>query len=117
MADADELFGYPHVPAFDFFLPEAEWQALQQNAVDGGALAYSVNADGFSELYLRRMASGASRRLAEIGAGVISGLRFQGRKSLAFPMSTATTPMDVYAYDFELRRLDPASEPAEAVSP
>ena len=31
-ADADELFSYPHVPTFDFYLPEADWQALQKNA-------------------------------------------------------------------------------------
>lgn len=32
--DADDLFGYPHVPKFDLYLPAEEWEALQQNARD-----------------------------------------------------------------------------------
>jgi spore coat protein H len=31
-ADAQELFDYPHVPTFDFSLPEATWLQLQANA-------------------------------------------------------------------------------------
>ncbi len=33
-ADTDELFGYPHVPTFDFYLPPNDWAALQENARD-----------------------------------------------------------------------------------
>jgi spore coat protein H len=30
--DAADLFAYPHVPGFDFYLPPADWAALQANA-------------------------------------------------------------------------------------
>jgi spore coat protein H len=33
-ADAQALFDYDHVPSFDLYLPEAEWEALQKNARD-----------------------------------------------------------------------------------
>jgi spore coat protein CotH len=30
--DVEDLFGFPHVPTFDLYLPEAEWLQLQVNA-------------------------------------------------------------------------------------
>jgi len=33
-ADAGELFDYPHVPRFDFYLPPEDWEALQEDARD-----------------------------------------------------------------------------------
>lgn len=33
-ADAQELFDYPHVPAFEVSLPAADWEALKANAVE-----------------------------------------------------------------------------------
>ncbi|MBN2197362.1 MAG: CotH kinase family protein [Polyangiaceae bacterium] len=33
-ADAADLFDYPHVPTFDFYLPPDRWAALQRNAAD-----------------------------------------------------------------------------------
>lgn len=33
-ADASELFDYPSLPVFDLSLPEEEWAALQENAVE-----------------------------------------------------------------------------------
>jgi len=33
-ADAQELFDYEHVPTFDFYLPEQQWEDLQANARD-----------------------------------------------------------------------------------
>jgi spore coat protein H len=33
-ADAANLFDYPHVPAFDLYLPKDEWENLQKNARD-----------------------------------------------------------------------------------
>ena len=32
--DAGELFDYPHVPIFDLYLPDADWNALQENAIE-----------------------------------------------------------------------------------
>ncbi|MBN2525096.1 MAG: CotH kinase family protein [Deltaproteobacteria bacterium] len=32
--DAQQLFDFDHVPAFDFYLPEDQWESLQANAMD-----------------------------------------------------------------------------------
>lgn len=56
--DAEELFDYPHVPTFDFYLPQPEWEALQRNARD--------------EQYTMADACFEGRRIGSVG------LRFKG---------------------------------------
>ena len=57
-ADAEELFNLPDVPEFDFYLPQAEWEALQRNARD--------------EEYVAAEGCFQGRRLGTVG------LRFKG---------------------------------------
>jgi spore coat protein H len=57
-ADAQELFDYDHVPTFDFYLPEQEWEDLQANARD--------------EVYVPAQACFEGRLIGTVG------LRFKG---------------------------------------
>jgi len=86
--------------------PEAPWTKLTTDvpwdvealavAVDG-TLAYAVNEDGFSKLFLQR--PGAVKRTPiETPPGVVGEMRFPNRTSdvLTFAIDTPTSPSDVW---------------------
>ena len=86
--------------------PDAAWTKLTADlpwdvealavAVDG-TVAYAVNEDGFSKLYVQR--SGAARRAPiEVPPGVVGEMRFPNRTSdvLTFAIDTPTSPSDVW---------------------
>jgi len=86
--------------------PDAPWTKLTADlawdvealavAVDG-TLAYSVNEDGFSKLYLQK--PGAVKRTPiEVPPGVVGTMRFPNRTSnvLTFAIDTPTSPSDVW---------------------
>ena len=97
-------------------------------APDGGHLAYSVNEDGFSRLFVAPGFAPRTRRGAvpgywveDLPRGVLTGLKFSpdGRR-LAISLSTATSAGDVWVLDLaqraltrwthsELGELDPAA--------
>jgi dipeptidyl aminopeptidase/acylaminoacyl peptidase len=88
---------------------------------DGRVLAFFTNEDGVSRLHLLDANTGASLPAPELPAGVATALLFRrGSHEVAFDLSWARSPSDLYSYDTDTRRLDrwTASEtgglPAEA---
>ncbi len=74
---------------------------------DGRLLAFLTNEDGVSKLHLIDAASGAGLPAPDLPAGVASGLLFRpGSHELAFEVSWARSPSDIYSYDPDPRRLD-----------
>ena len=86
--------------------PEAPWTKLTADvpwdvealavAVDG-TLAYAVNEDGFSKLFLQKPGA-AKRTPIETPPGVVGEMRFPNRTSdvLTFAIDTPTSPSDVW---------------------
>jgi dipeptidyl aminopeptidase/acylaminoacyl peptidase len=69
---------------------------------DGRTLAFTVNEDGISALYLMDTATRARRRVADLPAGQVWGLRFHPRRAqLAMTINGSRTPGDVYVLDLE----------------
>jgi dipeptidyl aminopeptidase/acylaminoacyl peptidase len=85
--------------------PDLRWDVEELAlAPSGGTLAYVVNEDGYSELEVMDLTSGARSRLDRIEEGVISGLRFS-KEQLGFTLSTPTRPADAATYDPKTRKL------------
>ena len=79
---------------------------------DGSLLAYALNRDGFSELYVRKLNEAGlgddkDTPVALPGKGVVGGLDFSrdGRK-LAFTFAGARFNSDVWLYDLKTRKLE-----------
>jgi dipeptidyl aminopeptidase/acylaminoacyl peptidase len=90
---------------------------------DGRMLAFFTNEDGISKLHFLDAASGTELPAPELPAGVASALLFRrGSHEVAFDLSWARSPSDLYSYDPDTKRLErwTASEtgglPAEAFS-
>ncbi len=76
-------------------------------ADDGSLLAYFTNEEGFGKLHLLETASGREMPAPELPQGVADSLAFRpGSREVAFRLSWARSPSDVYSYDPEARRLD-----------
>jgi dipeptidyl aminopeptidase/acylaminoacyl peptidase len=76
---------------------------------DGRLLAFLTNEDGVSKLHLIDATTAASFPAPDLPAGVASGLLFRpGSHELAFGVSWARSPADIYSYDPDQgqRRLD-----------
>ncbi|MGD8346731.1 MAG: prolyl oligopeptidase family serine peptidase [Lysobacterales bacterium] len=81
--------------------------ALSANGKRG---AFVTNEDGISQLYLLDTRSNRYRQAKQIPVGVISGLKFSpDSRRLAFNLSTAQTPNDVYVLELG-RRAQSAGE-------
>src|SRR5207253_49797 len=74
---------------------------------DGSRLAFAVNQEGASSLYLLDAASGARQAVALPRNAVIGSMRFpRGRNDLlALSLQTATEPSDVYQADLKSGKL------------
>jgi dipeptidyl aminopeptidase/acylaminoacyl peptidase len=67
---------------------------------DGRTIAFTVNADGRSRLYLLSTRTGAYREVPNVPVGVIGGLRWHHALGLlGFTLSTVQSPGDVYVLD------------------
>jgi dipeptidyl aminopeptidase/acylaminoacyl peptidase len=74
---------------------------------DGRLLAFSVDADGVSQLHLLDAATGAALPAPQLPAGVVRGLSFRsGSHEIGFQLSWARSPADVWSYDADGRRLE-----------
>ena len=74
---------------------------------DGRLLAFFTNEDGVSKLHLIDATTGAALPVPDLPAGVASGLLFRpGSHELAFAVSWARSPPDIYSYDPDQRRLE-----------
>jgi dipeptidyl aminopeptidase/acylaminoacyl peptidase len=105
-------------------IDDTEWDmASMELSPDGGALAYTINRDGFSELYVRRLDTNGKPLITAIGPkeapvklpakGIVSGLEFSRNQSmeasrenkLAFTFNSSRQPSDVWLYDLKTHTL------------
>ena len=71
-----------------------------QTAPDGGTIAYAVNEDGVSRLYLCDTESGAVRPVPAVPHGVISDIKWHANSNdVAFNLRSPRAPLDVYVLD------------------
>lgn len=76
-------------------------------ARDGQTLAFVANEDGVSKLHLLNPQTGKERATPVLPLGVISGLKFhENSRDLAFTMSSARSPNDVFSLDVESGRIE-----------
>jgi dipeptidyl aminopeptidase/acylaminoacyl peptidase len=90
----------------DLTRPDAPWMPLTADLkwnVEGlavardGTVAFAVNEDGYSKVYLLRRGA-TSRTLVDLPAGVVGDLRFPSRTSdvVSLTLDTPTSPGDVW---------------------
>lgn len=106
------------------FVDDTPWD-IDATAIsdDGQLLAYTINRDGFSELYVRRLgASGvpakADAPIALPGKGVVGGLEFSGDgRRLTLVFNGARYNADVWLYDLRTRQLQQVTRSSRAGIP
>jgi len=105
-------------------LDDTQWDlGSLEMSPEGGALAYTINRDGFSELYIRRLDTNGKPLITAIGPkeaavklpgkGLVGGLEFardKGREAsreskLAFTFNSSRHTADVWTYDMKSRSL------------
>jgi dipeptidyl aminopeptidase/acylaminoacyl peptidase len=102
--------------------------AATQMSDDGSLFAYTINREGFSELFVRRLdtdgkplttAMGAKAAPVELpGKGIIGGLQFSKDKSkLAFTFNGSRYNSDVWLYDLKTRKLSQVTRSSTAGIP
>ena len=81
--------------------PESQWDVETYEASDDGRLlAYAVNEEGFSRLFLYDRANRRTVPVAGLPRGVLTGLGFSpDGKRLAVGLSTSTTAGDVWSVE------------------
>jgi dipeptidyl aminopeptidase/acylaminoacyl peptidase len=74
---------------------------------DGKTLAYVVNQDGFSRLFLRPVAGGVTRAVRGLPDGVVAAVKFSPDSSrLAIEFASSTQPLDVWSFTPASGRLE-----------
>ena len=74
---------------------------------DGSLLAFLSNEDGFSKVHILDLKTGKEAPAPELPAGDANGLQFRpGSHEIAFSISWARSPSDVYSYDADSRKLE-----------
>jgi dipeptidyl aminopeptidase/acylaminoacyl peptidase len=74
---------------------------------DGKSIAFVVNENGYSKLYLLDTANGRFRALPNIPAGVVDNLHFHlNSHDLGFTITAARSPVDAYSIDIRTGKLD-----------
>ena len=73
---------------------------------DGTKVAYSVNEEGLSKLYVQPLTAGGRAQLIALPVGIVSGIDWDPASTrLGFTMSTATAPADAFTYTLATRAL------------
>jgi dipeptidyl aminopeptidase/acylaminoacyl peptidase len=110
-------------------IDDTEWDLdSAQMSDDGGLFAYTINRDGFSELYIRRLETDGKplitvmgKRDAPVklpGKGIVGGLQFSKDNSkLAFTFNGARYNSDVWLYDLKTRKLSQVTHSSTAGIP
>lgn len=91
--------------------PDLPWNVEEATtSASGRALAYAVNENGYSRLWILDLTTG-KRRTINTPEGVLNGLRFFDRdRKLAFTVTTAVRPEDVLTVDLATGRAEPWTE-------
>ncbi len=94
--------------ALAFPLPDLKWDVSAfELSKDAGLLAYVLNEDGAETLHVLDTRSGAAVSLPALPAGNVSSLGWRpGARELAFTVTSAHSPGDVYSLDLNSRRLE-----------
>ncbi|MFN6962715.1 MAG: prolyl oligopeptidase family serine peptidase [Pyrinomonadaceae bacterium] len=99
------------------FIDNTSWDTGDVTMTESpSVMAYTVNREGFSELYLRKVESGGKPLVSTVAAraakvalpaqGIVSGLTFSDDESkLAFTFNSATRNGDVWIYDLKTKKL------------
>lgn len=78
-----------------------------QISPDGKLVAFTVNEDGLSRLYLLDIATGRSTAAASVPPGVISDLKWHGNSvDIAFNFKSARAPNDIYSLDVKTQKIE-----------
>lgn len=88
---------------------------------DSRKLSYTVNNDGFSELYIRSIENGGKPMVSTVstsaeridlpGRGIVGGTRFSGDGTkLVFSFSSPTNNGDVWLYDLKAKKLSQVTQ-------
>lgn len=88
---------------------------------DSSKLAYTVNSDGFSELYIRNIENGGKPLVSKVSSkadqidlpvrGIVGGTRFSGDGTkLAFSFSSPINNGDVWLYDLKAKKLSQVTQ-------
>lgn len=98
-------------------LDETSWDVEDIEMVTyGGKIAYTINRDGFSELYIKNYETGGKPMITTIfkaaeaiklpARGIVGGLNFSKDGSkLAFSFSSSTRNGDVWLYDLKSKKM------------
>ncbi len=117
-------------------LDNTEWDLSGiEISPEGGALAYTINRDGFSELYIRRLDTNGKPLITAIGPkeapiklpgkGIVGALEFTNDKSreasreskLAFTFNGSRHSGDIWLYDMKTRALSQVTQSSMAGIP
>lgn len=87
--------------------PNLQWDVeTYETSKDKRLIAYAVNEEGYSSLFLLDRTTGRTKQLMNLPRGVLTGLGFsEDGKLLALGFSTATTAGDVWSYDVQAGNL------------
>jgi dipeptidyl aminopeptidase/acylaminoacyl peptidase len=88
-------------PRIEFLTQDTPWDVTEfAVSEDGKRGAFVTNEDGIGRLYLMNTVTRKFSRVDKIPLGLINGLRFHpDNRRLAFNLSTAQTPSDVYVLE------------------
>jgi dipeptidyl aminopeptidase/acylaminoacyl peptidase len=117
-------------------LDNTEWELSSiEISPDGGVLAYTINHDGFSDLFIRRLDTNGKPLITALGPkeaavklpgkGLVGGLEFSRDKSreasregkLAFSFNSSRHTSDVWTYDLKTRALKQVTQSSLAGIP
>ena len=74
---------------------------------DGKSLAYSVNEDGSSAVFVRRLGGGAAQLITALPKGVLYNMKFSAdSKRLAINLESSVSPLDIWSYELASGKLD-----------
>lgn len=112
-ADADGEFRkliYYHIQEArnEVFFEAENWDVESISlSPDGAELAFTVNEDGFSRLYLMDVGTKACREVQHLPKGECNTLRWHpAQKKIALTINIATSPADAYVLDTETLALE-----------
>lgn len=94
--------------SFNSLTDQITWDAEDMDlSPDGRTLAFTVNADGISELHFLDTRTRREVPAPGLPKGQVFNLKFRRQgNELAFNLNSAKSPSDVYSYDFDTRSVE-----------